>query len=125
MTPQPVVRYFRLIDFACPCCSRVRVALPLVLLLDALRSALSTPLRITSGYRCLGHNAAVGGTTKSRHLIGCAADVVPICYRPGWYDRIAPALVAFGLEVVTYADRPHLHIGVPRAFEDPSFDWLE
>lgn len=35
----------------------------------------SGPIKITSAYRCERHNKAVGGSTKSRHLVGVATDI--------------------------------------------------
>ncbi|MEL6472860.1 MAG: D-Ala-D-Ala carboxypeptidase family metallohydrolase [Pseudomonadota bacterium] len=35
--------------------------------LQALRSDIGKPLRLTSGHRCSGWNAAVGGAEQSRH----------------------------------------------------------
>ena len=47
-------------------------------LLDPLREAWKSPIRVTSGYRCGVLNRAVGGSTTSAHLYGCAADIVPL-----------------------------------------------
>lgn len=47
-------------------------------ILDPLREAWRSPIRVTSGYRCGQLNRAVGGSTTSAHLYGCAADIVPI-----------------------------------------------
>ena len=47
-------------------------------LLDPLREAWKSPIRVTSGYRCAALNKAVGGSTTSAHLYGCAADIVPL-----------------------------------------------
>ena len=43
--------------------------------LDPLREALGRPLRVTSGYRSLAVNTAVGGSPTSQHKVGKAADV--------------------------------------------------
>ncbi len=43
-------------------------------LLEPARAILNTPLIITSGYRCPALNEAVGGSKKSQHLNGTAAD---------------------------------------------------
>lgn len=47
-------------------------------LLDPLREAWKSPIRVTSGYRCGVLNRAVGGSTTSAHLYGLAADIVPV-----------------------------------------------
>ena len=47
-------------------------------LLDPLREAWKSPIRVTSGYRCAVLNRAVGGSNTSAHLYGCAADIVPL-----------------------------------------------
>jgi len=46
--------------------------------LECVRALLRVPLTITSWYRCPDLNAAVGSTDRSRHLVGLAADVVPV-----------------------------------------------
>ena len=47
-------------------------------LLDPLREAWKSPIKVTSGYRCAILNRAVGGSNTSAHLYGCAADIVPL-----------------------------------------------
>lgn len=45
--------------------------------LEAVRTVLGNrPMHVTSGYRCPGLNAAVGGVSDSAHLFGFAADFV-------------------------------------------------
>ena len=44
-------------------------------LLDDIRKWLGYPLKITSGYRSLAHNAKVGGKPSSAHMSGFAADI--------------------------------------------------
>ena len=44
--------------------------------LDLLRERLKQPMSISSGYRSESHNIAIGGSTRSAHLKGCAVDVV-------------------------------------------------
>lgn len=47
-------------------------------LLDPLREAWKSPIRVTSGFRCGVLNKAVGGSNTSAHLYGLAADIVPV-----------------------------------------------
>jgi len=42
--------------------------------MQAVREKLGKPIKITSGYRCIPHNAAVGGSSGSKHRYGMAAD---------------------------------------------------
>ena len=46
-------------------------------ILEPARQALG-PLHISSGYRCPELNRAVGGSPDSQHMLGYAADVVPV-----------------------------------------------
>ena len=72
------VGYFTPEEFLCPCCGEGRASRLLVLWLDLLRRGWGGPLRVNSGYRCAAHNREVGGVPRSRHLVGCAADVAPV-----------------------------------------------
>lgn len=36
------------------------------------------PIRISSGYRCPKLNRAVGGSNSSQHMVGEAADIIPL-----------------------------------------------
>ena len=44
--------------------------------LDKVREDFGAPIRVSSGYRCLELNRAVGGSKKSQHMQGLAADLV-------------------------------------------------
>ena len=47
----------------------------LVVLLQCIREHFGKPVTITSGYRTASHNAKVGGSRSSQHLLGRAADI--------------------------------------------------
>ena len=49
-------------------------------LLDPLREAWKSPIKVTSGYRCPELNRAreIRGSSTSAHLYGYAADIVPL-----------------------------------------------
>lgn len=70
---------FKREEFACKgqsCCGgSAPVSINLVLALQALRDRIDQPLTITSGFRCIKHNAAVDGAKTSQHLYGTAADI--------------------------------------------------
>lgn len=71
-----VAKNFDRSEFVCRHC-RLCPQLDQVLVdvLQRQRTAQGMPLRIVSGYRCPAHNAAVGGSPRSQHLFGRAADV--------------------------------------------------
>jgi len=94
------------------------VAAALVFWLDVLRCSLGCSLKINSGFRCQGHNAAVGGAVSSRHLIGCAADIAkPPGVEYPILVQAARRLSADGWEVKEYPSMTYMHLGVPREHE--------
>lgn len=68
--------------------------------LDPLRAAWGSPLRVTSGYRCKELNEAVKGSKTSAHLLGSAADIVPM------NGKSARELFHFALAWLTDTDTP-------------------
>lgn len=77
-----VSRHFRYIEFQCKCGGRYADCRGVVLTSEVVRLAAwlrrewyPNGLTIVSAYRCPGHNAAVGGTKASRHLVGDAIDL--------------------------------------------------
>ena len=65
---------FRVREFGCKGSDVVLLDEELVVLLQCIREHFGKPLHITSGYRTAAHNAAVGGSKTSQHLLGRAAD---------------------------------------------------
>ena len=65
---------FRVREFACKGSDVVLIDDELVVLLQCIREHFGKPVHITSGYRTVEHNAAVGGSKSSQHLLGRAAD---------------------------------------------------
>ena len=66
---------FRVREFGCKGSDVVLLDEELVVLLQCIREHFGKPLHITSGYRTAVHNAAVGGSKSSQHLLGRAADI--------------------------------------------------
>ena len=58
--------------------------------LEQVRLLLGHPISITSGYRCLELNRAIGGSGKSAHMLGYAADFK--CYGFGSPEQITQAI---------------------------------
>lgn len=71
------MKYFKRQEFACKCgCGFDTVDYELAIVLDSLRNNFNTPVIINSGCRCKEHNKEIGGSPKSQHLVGKAADIV-------------------------------------------------
>jgi len=70
-----IAKYFKLSEFACPCCKRVMLHPMLLNKLVEFRAIIKKPIYITSGYRCAEYNQKVGGIKCSYHLLGLAADI--------------------------------------------------
>lgn len=68
-------QFFKLSEFACPCCNENKINLDFVSKLDSARSYACVPFRVNSGYRCSTHNQKVGGVPTSEHLRGEAVDI--------------------------------------------------
>jgi len=68
--------HFRLSEFACKDGSDVILVHPvLVAGLEIIRSRIDGPIIISSAYRSHLHNIQIGGSGKSAHLWGFAADI--------------------------------------------------
>ena len=80
-------------EFACQgegCCGNSAPVHPaLIAALQELREKVGAAMKISSGFRCVTHNACVGGAEGSQHTLGMAADV--LC-PAGWTsERLAKA----------------------------------
>lgn len=90
-----VSAHFTLREFACPHCHWPRAHRTLVRGLERYRGAYSAGgLDIVSGYRCVQHNADIGGAPGSQHVKGRAADIPPHIN----VDTVAQLRVFGGLE---------------------------
>jgi uncharacterized protein YcbK (DUF882 family) len=65
-------------EFKCKCgnCDFDTVDAQLITLLEAVRNHFDAPVIINSACRCRAHNSNIGGSPKSQHLYGRAADIV-------------------------------------------------
>ena len=69
------MKYFSKDEFACPCCGMNGMKQEFADKLDDARGRAGVPFKINSGYRCVAHNKAVGGSLTSSHLDGWAVDI--------------------------------------------------
>lgn len=72
-----ISEHFKASEFICKCgkCPISIVSEKLLERLEILRSLFGEPIIITSGFRCLIHNVAVGGKKYSKHQSGKAVDI--------------------------------------------------
>ena len=68
--------HFSRSEFDCPHCHAGGPTPQLVSILENLRATIRRPLIVVSGFRCVPHNAAIGGASDSRHIHADAADLV-------------------------------------------------
>lgn len=87
---------------------------------EQLRAVFGVPFRLTSAYRNVAHNEAVGGAIHSAHVVGLAIDGVP---QGLTVEAMAAALLdaqaggtlpAFD-QIILYADG-HVHLGMSAVF---------
>ena len=71
LTPNFTVYEFRCRDGS----DTIMVDEALVVVLQCIREHFGKAVTITSGYRTASHNAKVGGSRSSQHLLGRAADI--------------------------------------------------
>ena len=76
-------KYFRRKEFECSCgCGFNTVDVDLLDVVEDVREHFDTPVTINSACRCVSHNHSVGGSAKSKHLLGIAADIVVLDVSP-------------------------------------------
>lgn len=67
--------HFNRSEFTCQChCGFDTVDIALIKVLEQVRHKFMAPITITSGCRCIDHNAKIGGSYDSQHTKGRAAD---------------------------------------------------
>lgn len=80
--------------------------------LQALREAMGRPLVVTSGRRCHGHNRAVGGASRSQHMLAIAVDVSLMGHDP---CELARQAVKAGFKGIGFG-RSFLHLDMRTGF---------
>jgi len=65
-------------NVCCPCCNTFKFTKKSerqIKMVQKLRDAIDSPLKVNSWYRCKIYNAKVGGAKKSKHLLCIATDI--------------------------------------------------
>jgi zinc D-Ala-D-Ala carboxypeptidase len=101
------MRWFSKKELECPCCNKVAMDPSFEIWINRLRDVLGEPIYVTSAYRCLSHNADIGGAPDSKHLYGLALDVK---YSSASYlYRLIKAAMFLGVKGIEVCDK-HVHL---------------
>jgi zinc D-Ala-D-Ala carboxypeptidase len=85
--------------------------------------AIVGPLRVNSGYRCPGLNAAIAGSKTSAHMDGLAADVFPLAMPlADAYTLLAQSSLPFDQIILEF--NRWIHLGAPRHAHEPRLQRL-
>jgi len=82
--------------------------------LQALRDRLGKPLIVRSAYRSPGHNRAVGGAKRSKHLIGAAFDIAMENHDPVAFEAAAREVGFLGFGFYPRSGFMHVDLGPER-----------
>ena len=106
ITPHFKVREFRCKDGG----DAVFVSLRLAELLEQIRVHFGAAVTINSAYRTPSHNAKVGGTSRSQHLYGLAADIKVAGVSPAAVADYAEQLLGSHGGVGRYSTFTHIDV---------------
>lgn len=109
-------RHFTYVEFACKCgCGFDSVDARLIDALEDVRVHFGRAVRITSGCRCPAHNAHVGGSPRSQHLYGKAADFVVSGVHADAVARYLEAAYPWTAGIGRYTGRTHFDVRTSKA----------
>jgi len=101
-------------EFVCRCCGECVIDGKLLEGLEALRAKGGIPVCVLSGYRCVRHNREVGGSPKSQHCVGRAADIAIAGVGPGgvfeWAEQV-PIFARGGIGLYPWGGFVHVDVG--------------
>lgn len=109
------IQYFARAEFACKCGSAFCDGFPaepsrkLVRLAEEIRKFYGVPVIVSSGVRCVRHNANVGGVANSRHLSGKAMD---FCVRGKPASRVLAYVKTLPVRYAYPIDENYVHMDV-------------
>ena len=114
-------------ECSCRCgCGLCNATPRLLMMAEKIRDLLRQPMIVTSVCRCREHNAKVGGSPQSKHLLGRAMDfhcerlsplAVYNAIAKAWYDGRLPELGGVG--VYDWG----VHIDIAKAPDGPLRRW--
>lgn len=87
--------HFSVYEFACNDKSdKVLIDTELISILEQVRAHFGKPVNINSAYRTPAYNISIGGSSKSQHCLGLAADI--------WIKGVDPIRIALYLSSLPY-----------------------
>jgi hypothetical protein len=84
----------------------------LIQALDTMRGLAGVPFTITSGFRTVAENAAVGGVPNSAHLVGLAAD---ISVTDSTRQKVMKGILSSNIPCFTEDCTAHIHVDIDSA----------
>lgn len=97
--------HFSRSEAACPHCGAGTFSPQILAILENLRHlAGDKPLTVRSGFRCVPHNADVGGAKDSRHIHGDACDLEPNMYTIAQCEQAGAVGIGFEGNFATHID---------------------
>ena len=84
-------------------------------MLEKVRALLKNPIHISSGFRCAELNTRIGGSAKSAHLEGRAADFICPAFGTPYAVARRIAGTRLGFDQMIHEYGRWVHIAVPRA----------
>ena len=107
--PTQASPHFQWSEFMCPHCHMVYFSTILLSRLESLRSRLTLPIRITSGYRCRDHNSTIpGAAPNSTHVTGLG--VYLVCPMSPYATLLAHCVSVFEDGGVGRYSDGHVHV---------------
>ena len=104
-------------EIACRGTGKLLVNDPALDKLQALRDRLGKPLIVRSAYRSPEHNRAVGGATRSKHLMdGAAFDIAMSNHDPVAFEAAARAVGFLGFGTYPRSGFMHIDLGPARSW---------
>lgn len=100
--------HFSPAELACRGTGMLEIHEPSLDRLEALRGLLDRPMIVLSAYRSPQHNRAVGGASRSQHLLARAYDISMANHDPAAFVAAARACGFTGIG--TYPDQNFIHI---------------
>jgi len=96
-----MTKNFKIQEFECKCGCDMPLEvyeniIKLASQLQFLRDYTGRPITINSAYRCPDHNAKVGGSKTSQHLLGKAADITIQSLKPAEVYALIEDLIDMG-----------------------------